>query len=38
MNWMTSEAIAMLTFLLPGFLASKTFRALTLHSKPDIFG
>lgn len=38
MNWMTSEAIAVLTFLLPGCLASKMFRFLTQHPKPDTFG
>ena len=27
-----------LSFLLPGFLASKAFRTLTRHSKPDAFG
>ena len=38
MNWMTSDAIAVLSFLLPGFLASKAFRTLTRRNKPDAFG
>ena len=38
MNWMTSEAISVLIFLLPGCLTSKMFRFLTQHPKPDALG
>lgn len=36
--WASSEAIGILMFLLPGFLAAAIFYSLTSHPKPDAFG
>lgn len=36
--WAPSEAIGILMFLLPGFLAAAIFYSLTSHPKPDAFG
>ena len=38
MAWASSEAIGILMFLLPGFLAAAIFYSLTSHPKPDAFG
>ncbi len=38
MNWATSEAVSVLTFLLPGFVAAIIFYSLTSHPKPNEFG
>ena len=37
MNWATSEIVAVLTFLLPGFVGAAVFYALTSHPKPGEF-
>ena len=37
MSWVSSEFIAVLTFLLPGLVASKIFYSLTAHPKPSQF-
>ena len=34
MSWATSEAVAVLTFLLPGFVGAAVFYALTSHPRP----
>lgn len=34
----SSEAMSILMFLLPGFLAAAIFYSLTSHPKPDAFG
>ena len=38
MSWATSEAVAVLTFLLPGFVGAAVFYALTSHPRPGEFG
>ena len=38
MNWAASEAVAVLTFLLPGFVSAAVFYSLTSHPKPNEFG
>ena len=38
MSWATSEAVAVLTFLLPGFVGSAVFYSLTAHPTPNDFG
>ena len=38
MNWASSEVVTILTFLLPGFVASAIFHLLTAHPKPSEFG
>ena len=35
MSWATSEVVATLTFLLPGFVAATVFYSLTSHPKPS---
>ncbi len=35
MNWVTSEIVTVLTFLLPGFVAAAVFYSLTSHPKPS---
>ena len=37
MNWASNEIIAILTFLLPGFVAAAVFHSLTAHPKPKEF-
>ena len=37
MSWASSEAISVLTFLLPGFVAAAVFYTLTSHPKPSEF-
>ena len=37
MSWATSEAVAVLVFLLPGFVAAAVFYALTSHPRPGEF-
>ena len=37
MNWASSEVVTILTFLLPGFVASAIFHSLTAHPKPNEF-
>ena len=37
MNWASSEIVTILTFLLPGFVASAIFHSLTAHPKPNEF-
>ena len=37
MNWATSEIVAVLTFLLPGFVGAAVFYSLTSHPKPGDF-
>ncbi len=37
MNWASSEIVTVLTFLLPGFVASAIFHSLTAHPKPNEF-
>ncbi len=37
MNWATSEIVAVLTFLLPGFVGAAVFYSLTSHPKPGEF-
>lgn len=37
MNWASSEIVATLTFLLPGFIAAAVFYSLTSHPKPGAF-
>ena len=37
MSWATSEIVAVLTFLLPGFVGAAVFYALTSHPKPGEF-
>ena len=36
--WSSSEAVAVLTFLLPGFVAAAVFYSLTSHPRPNNFG
>ena len=38
MSWATSEAVAVLTFLLPGFVGAAVFYALASYPKPGEFG
>ena len=38
MSWAASEAVAVLTFLLPGFVSAAVFYSLTSHPKPNDFG
>ena len=38
MSWASSEVVAVLTFLLPGFVAAAIFYSLTSHPKPNEFG
>ena len=38
MSWATTEAVSVLTFLLPGFVAATIFYSLTSHPKPSEFG
>ena len=38
MTWATSEVVAVLTFLLPGFVGAAVFYALTSHPRPGEFG
>ena len=38
MSWATSEVVAVLTFLLPGFVGAAVFYALTSHPRPGEFG
>lgn len=38
MSWATSEAVAVLVFLLPGFVAAAVFYALASYPKPGEFG
>ena len=38
MSWAASEAVAVLTFLLPGFVSAAVFYSLTSHPKPNEFG
>ena len=38
MSWATSKVVAILTFLLPGLVASAIFYLLTAHPKPNEFG
>lgn len=37
MNWVSSEAIAILSFLLPGFVSVAIFHLFTSHPKPSEF-
>ncbi len=37
MNWASSEAVAILAFLLPGFVAAAIFYSLTSFPRPDAF-
>ena len=37
MSWTSSEVVAVLTFLLPGFVAAAIFYSLTSHPKPSNF-
>lgn len=37
MSWASSEAVGVLTFLLPGFLAAAVFYSLTSHPVPGVF-
>ena len=37
MSWATSEVVAVLTFLLPGFVGAAAFYSLTSHPKPGEF-
>lgn len=37
MSWATSEVVAVLTFLLPGFVGAAVFYSLTSHPKPGEF-
>ena len=37
MSWASSEAVAVITFLLPGFVAAGIFYSLTSHPKPGDF-
>ena len=37
MNWASSEVVTILTFLLPGFVATAIFHSLTAHPKPNEF-
>ena len=37
MSWASSEAVAVLIFLLPGFVAAAVFYALTSHPRPGEF-
>lgn len=37
MSWATSEAVSVLTFLLPGFVGAAVFYALTSHPRPGEF-
>ena len=37
MNWASSEIVTILTFLLPGFVATANFHSLTAHPKPNEF-
>ncbi len=37
MSWANSEAVTVLTFLLPGFVAAAVFYSLTSHPKPSPF-
>ena len=37
MSWASSEAVAVLTFLLPGFVGAAVFYALTSHPRPGEF-
>ncbi len=38
MIWASSEIVAVLTFLLPGFVSAAVFYSLTSHPKPNDFG
>ena len=38
MSWASSEAVGVLTFLLPGFLAATIFYSLTSRPEPGVFG
>ena len=38
MSWASSEAVAVLIFLLPGFVAAAVFHSLTAHPRPREFG
>ena len=38
MSWASSEIVAVLTFLLPGFVATAVFFSLTSHPRPNEFG
>ena len=37
MSWVSSEAVGVLVFLLPGFVAAAVFYSLTAHPKPGAF-
>lgn len=37
MNWVSSEAVGVFLFLLPGFVAAAVFYSLTSHPKPGAF-
>ena len=37
MSWASSEVVAVLTFLLPGFVGAAVFYSLTSHPKPGEF-
>lgn len=37
MDWISSEAVGLLVFLLPGFVAAAIFHSLTSHPKPSAF-
>ena len=37
MNWVSSEVVGVLVFLLPGFVAAVVFYSLTSHPKPGAF-
>ena len=37
MSWVSNEAVGMLVFLLPGFVAAAVFYSLTSHPKPGAF-
>ena len=37
MSWTSNEVVAVLTFLLPGFVAAAVFYSLTSHPKPSNF-
>ena len=37
MSWVSSEAVSVLVFLLPGFVAAAVFHSLTAHPKPGAF-
>lgn len=37
-NWASSEAVGVLVFLLPGFVAGAVFYSLTSHPRPGAFG